>query len=160
VPDKTILAALIAASAAVIVACFSLYQSAISAHESKWEVELRRRDNRLETYQRAIDLLTDFDWRYDDKDYDVKHEFTIPFVRAANEVRVHGSPASVAAMDEIQQGFAKLNDAKTENERNAFINMIDTGLDHLIDAARDDVGPKPDDGLPAVHYTPGAGPRT
>src|ERR1700730_7869177 len=53
-------------------------------------------------------------------------EFTIPFVRAANRVRVYGSPASIAAMDEIQEGFAMLNRAKGEAEREAAGKAIRT----------------------------------
>ncbi len=162
--EKTVVAAIIAAIAAVIASCFSLYQGAIvaniAAHQKTWEVELRRRDERLETYQKAIDLLTDFGWRSGDKNYDIEQAFTIPFVRAANRVRVHGSPASVAAVDEIQGGFAKWNEAKTDSEHNASWNAIQVGLDHLVDAARDDVGPKPEDGLPEVPHSKGAGPRT
>lgn len=162
--DKTVVAALIAAIAALIASCFSLYQGVIvaniAARQKTWEVELRRHDERLETYQKAIDLLTDFGWRYGDKSYDIKQAFTIPFVRAANRVRVHGSPDSVAAMDEIQVGFAKWNDARTDSERNASFNAIQVGLDHLVDAARDDVGPKPVDRLPEVPHSKGAGPRT
>jgi hypothetical protein len=158
--DKTILAAIIAAAAAVIAACFGLYQGELSARQNAWEVELRRRDSRLETYQKAIDLLTDFGWRSNDKDYDVVHEFSIPFVRAANRVRVHGSPASVAAMDEVQRALDKMNHAKTESEQNAAETAFDVGLDDLVIAARDDVGPKKEDGLPVVPFMPGAGPRT
>jgi hypothetical protein len=158
--DKTVLTAIIAATAVVIAACLSLFQAEIAARQNSWEAELRRRDSRLETYQKAIDLLTDFGWRYGNKDYDTKHEFTIPFVRAANRVRLHGSPATIAAMDEIQQGLAKWNQAKTDNETNAATNAIGVGLDHLVDAARVDVGPKKEDGLLEVPYIRGAGPRT
>jgi hypothetical protein len=164
VSDKAVLAAIIAAIAAVIASCFSLYQgfivANIAARQKTWEVELQRRDERHETYQKAIDLLTDFGWRDGDKNYDIEQAFTIPFVRAANRVRVHGSPASVAAMDEIQVAFAKWNEAKTDRERNTFLNAIQVGLDPLVDAARDDVGPKPEDGLPEVPHSKGAGPRT
>jgi hypothetical protein len=158
--DKTILAAIIAAIAAVVAACFGVYQGYVAARQSTWEVELRRRDNRLETYQKAIDLLTDFAFRSNDKDYDVEHEFSIPFVRAANRVRVHGSPASVAAMDEVQRALAKMNHAKSESEQNATITAFNVGLDDLIIATRDDVGPKKEDGLWVVPFMPGAGPRT
>jgi hypothetical protein len=164
--DKPLVAAVIAALAAVIAACFSLYQGTIvaniEARQKTWEVELRRRDERLETYQKAIDLLTDFGWRSGDKTYDndIKEAFTIPFVRAANRVRVHGSPASVAAMDEIEGGFAGWNAAKTESEHKASWVAIQAGLDHLVDAARDDVGPKLEDGLREVPHSKGAGPRT
>ena len=64
----------------------------------------------------AIDLLTDWGWQRSIPNYDIVHEFNIPFVRAANHVRVYGSPASVAAMDEIQEGFALLNRAKGETK--------------------------------------------
>jgi hypothetical protein len=164
VSDKTVVAAMIAAIAALFAAGFGLYQGInvanIAARQKTWEVELQRRNERLETYQKAIDLLTDFGWRYGDKDYDVKRDFNVPFVRAANRVRVHGSPATVAAMDEIQSGFGRLNDSKTERDRNASLNAIQTGLDHLVDAAREDVGPKLEDGLRDVKYSKGAGPRT
>jgi hypothetical protein len=160
VSDKTILAAIIGATAAVIAACFGLYQGYLATLQSTWEVELRRRDSRLETYQKAIDLLTDFSWRSDDKDYDVVHEFSIPFVRAANRVRVHGSPASVAAMDEVQRALDKMNHAKTDSEKKAADIAFDVGLDDLVIAARDDVGPKKEDGLRVVPFIPGAGPRT
>jgi len=160
VSDNTVVAAIIAATAAVIAACFGLYQGELSASQNAWEVELRRRDSRLETYQKAIDLLTDFGWRSNDKDYDVVHEFSIPFVRAANRVRVHGSPASVAAMDEVQLALDKMNHAKTESEKEAADIAFNAGLDDLVIAARDDVGPEKVDGLPVVQFIPGAGPRT
>jgi hypothetical protein len=77
------------------------------------EYQLKRRSERLETYQRAIDLLTNYGWRnVSGRKYDVVNEFTIPFVRSANRVRIHGSPASVVAIDEVQKGFAMLNGAK------------------------------------------------
>lgn len=159
--NSTVVAAIIAAAAAVIAACFGLYQAEIADRQNTWEAELRRRDSRLETYQKAIDLLTDFGWRIrGDKPYDIENEFTIPFVRAANRVRVHGSPASVAAMDEVQRALDKMNHAKTESERNAAEIAFNVGLDDLVIAARDDVGPKKEDGLPVVPFIPGAGPRT
>jgi hypothetical protein len=158
---ENILAATIAAIAAVIAACFGVYQGYIAARQRTWEVKLRRRDSRLETYQNAIDLLTEFCWRRsNDKDYDVVHEFSIPFVRAANRIRVHGSPASVSAMDEVQRALDKRNHAKTESEQNAAGIAFNRGLDDLVDAARDDVGPKTEDELPEVPHMRGAGPRT
>jgi hypothetical protein len=91
----------------------------------------------------------------------VVNEFTIPFVRSANRVRVHGSPASVAAIDEVQKGFAMSNVAKNDREREAAEEAISTGLDHLVIAARKDVGPNlKDDELDDVSFRPGAGPRT
>jgi hypothetical protein len=98
------------------------------------EYSLKRRSERQETYKTAIDLLTDWGWRSDDRKYDVVHEFTIPFVRAANHVRIYGSPASIAAMDEIQEGFAMLNRAKGESERQAAEKAI--SLAHDCTAAR------------------------
>ena len=124
------------------------------------ELSLKRRSERLEIYQQAIDLLTDRGWRSDDPKYSraIVREFTIPFVRAANRLRVYGSPASIAAMDEIQDGFRMLNRAKGESERTAAENAIRLGHDHLLNAAREDVGPRKDDGLRDVPFREGAGP--
>jgi len=161
VSENTVVAAIIAGTAAVLAAGFGLFQGELGNRQNTWEAELRRRDSRLETYQKAIDLLTDFGWRRsNDKDYDVVHEFSIPFVRAANRVRVHGSPASVAAMDEVQLALDKMNHAKTESEKKAADIAFNAGLDDLVIAARDDVGPEKVDGLPVVQFIPGAGPRT
>jgi len=149
--------------AAVVGAFATLYAADIETSRKKLEYQLKRRSERLETYQRSIDLLTDYGWRnvngrkYDD----VVTEFTIPFVRSANRVRVHGSPASIAAMDEVQQGFAMLSGSKNDRERSAAEKAINTGLDHLVDAARVDVGPRlTEDQLKDVSFQPGAGPRT
>jgi hypothetical protein len=122
------------------------------------EYQLKRRNERQETYQTAIDLLTDWGWRSSDRKYDVVHEFTIPFVRAANRVQVYGSPASIAAMDEIQEGFAMLNRAKGESELQAAQKAIRLGHDHFVIAARADVGPRIEDDLKEVPFHQGAGP--
>jgi hypothetical protein len=90
--------------------------------------------------------------------YDVVREFTIPFVRAANRVRVYGSPASIAAMDEIQEGFAMLNRAKGEADREAAEKAIRIGHDHFVMAAREDVGPRKEDHLKDVSFRKGGGP--
>jgi hypothetical protein len=124
------------------------------------ELQLKRRSERLENYQKAIDLLTDRGWRSGDPKYDaaIVREFTIPFVRAVNRVRVYGSPASIAAMDEIQDAFGMLNTAKGESERAAAEIAIRLGHDHLVIAAREDVGPRKEDGLKDVPFRQGAGP--
>jgi hypothetical protein len=80
------------------------------------EYQQTRRSDRQATYQAAIDPMTDFGWRTGDSNFDVDRELTIPLVRCANGVRVYGSPASVATVDTIQEGFAKLNAAQTEAE--------------------------------------------
>lgn len=89
--------------------------------EKEEELQLQRRSERLENYQTAINLLTDWGWRRSERKYDeaIVREFTIPFVRAANRVPVYGSPGSIAAMDEIQNGFRMLNRAKGESEQAA-----------------------------------------
>lgn len=124
------------------------------------EYQQARRSERQGTYQAAIDLLTDWGWRTGESNFDVVREFTLPFVRCANRVRVYGSPASIAAIDEIQGGLAKLNAAQTEAETEAAYTQIAIGHDHLVMAARADVGPRPEDGLADVPFRPGAGPRT
>jgi hypothetical protein len=124
------------------------------------ELQLKRRSERLENYQKAIDLLTDRSWRSGDPKYDeaIVREFTIPFVRAANRIRVYGSPASIAAMDEIQDAFRMWNRAKGESERAIAERAIHLGHDHLVIAAREDVGPRKEDGLRDAPFRPGAGP--
>ncbi|MBR0778734.1 hypothetical protein JQ625_28235 [Bradyrhizobium diazoefficiens] len=127
------------------------------------ELRMKRRSERLESYQKVIDLLTDYGWRSGDPKYDeaVDHEFSIPFVRAANRVRVYGSPATIAALDEIQVALAAKSKAKRDIERVAAAKSIQLGLDHLVIAARADVGPKDEDKLNQdnIHFRPGAGPR-
>ena len=75
----------------------------IETSRKQLEYQLKRRSERQETYQTVIDLLSEFGWRVSfDKKYDVLKDFNLPFLRAANRVRVYGSPATVAAIDEIQ----------------------------------------------------------
>jgi len=162
--DATVVAtAAISAVVAVLVAGVGAFATAhvanIETSRKGLEYQLKRRSERQETYQTAIDLLTDWGWREtSDRKYDVVRDFTIPFVRTANRVRVYGSPASVAAMDEIQEGFAMLNRAKGDAERAAADRAIRTGHDHLVIAARADVGPRPEDDLKDVPFHSGAGP--
>jgi hypothetical protein len=104
-------------------------------------------------------LLSEFGWRASgDRKYDVVRDFNVPFLRAANRVRIYGSPASIAAVDEIQEAFAMSNRAKSDAEREAADRAMRTAQDHLVIAAREDVGPRPEDGLKDVPFHPGAGP--
>ena len=162
--DVTVIAtAAISGAVAVLVAgvgAFTTTQVAnVEASRKSLEDQMKRRSERKETYQAAIDLLTDLGWReISDRKYDVVREFTIPFVRTANRVRVYGSPASIAAMDEIQQGFAMSNKAKGDSEREAAAKAISLGQEHFVIAARADVGPRPEDHLADVPFHQGAGP--
>jgi len=144
--------------AATVAALVQLYVVSAETNRQRWEYRMKRRDERQATYQAAIDLLTDLGWRSLDPSFDVVGEFTVPFVRAVNSVRIYGSPGSIAAMDEIQQGFAMLNRAGNETEKAAAYEEINTGHNHLVAAAREDVGPRKDDQLRAVPFRPGAGP--
>ena len=155
--------AVISSAVAVLVAAVGAWTTthvaSIETNRKNLEYQLKRRSERQETYQTAIDLLTDFGWRSTfDRKYDVVREFTVPFVRTANRVRVYGSPASIAAMDEIQEGFAMLNRAKGEAQREAAEKAISTGIDHFVIAARADVGPRKEDHLNDVPFRQGAGP--
>ena len=144
---------------ALVGAYASTRSAAAETRRRQWEYQQKRREERKETYQTAIDLLTDWGWwEATDRKYQVVREFTIPFVHAANRRRVYGSPASIAAMDEIQAGFARLNRAESESEQEAAHQAIRKGHDDLVIAARADVGPRPDDGLAAVPFREGAGP--
>jgi len=138
----------------------TIHVANIEAAQKNEELQLKRRSERLENYQTAVDLLTELGWRIGDPKYNdaIVREFDIPFVRAANRLRIYCSPASVAAMDEIQNAFRMLNLAKGEAERAAAAKALHLGLDHLVIAAREDVGPRKEDGLKDVPFREGAGP--
>jgi hypothetical protein len=61
-------------------------------------------------------------------------------------------------MDEIQAGFRLLNHAESSEELEAAHHAIRTGHDHLVIAARADIGPQLDDELADVPFHAGAGP--
>ncbi len=146
-------------SAALVASRASLHSADAETRRQRWAHFQTRRAERKDNYQTAIDLMTDWGWRDgQDKTFDVVRDFTIPFVRAANRVRVYGSPASVAAMDEIQIGFHHLNRARTQSEQESAYAAIRAGHDHLVSAARADVGPRAEDELADVPFRPGAGP--
>ena len=109
-----------------------------------------------------IDLLAEWGWRQEyDPDFDVIRDFTVPFVKAANGIRVYGSPACVAAMDEIQEALDILNKAAGNSEHEtAAHKAIEAGHDHFVVAAREDVGPQKADRLKDVPFHQGGGPRT
>ncbi len=137
-------------------------QMALEKHMQEHNESEQRRLERRKVYEAAIDLLSDYSWDSADPDAqaDVVDRFTKPFVQMVNRMRIYGSPESVAAVDEIQRGFALLNDAADDRAiANAWI-IINTGIDRLYEAARTDVGPRPQDELKNVDFQPGAGPRT
>ena len=144
--------------AALVGAYATTHNADMETRRQQWEYRQKRRSERQETYQTVIDLLTDWGWRQGDKEYDVVRDFTIPFVRAANRVRVYGSPASIAAMDELQGHFSQLNSAKSKSQLAAAYEAIHKAHDHFVIAARADVGPRADDGLASVPFREGAGP--
>ncbi len=163
--DITVIAtAAISGSVGILAALVGAYAS---THVAKLETLRKtqeylqtRRSERQATYQAALDLMGDWGWRTGDSSFDVVREFTIPFVRCANRVRVYGSPASIAAIDKIQSGFSKLNAVQSEAESEAAYAEIAIGHDDLVIAARADVGPRPEDELADVPFQKGAGPRT
>jgi hypothetical protein len=139
----------------------SVYVKDVEVRQKNQEYQLKRRAERQESYQAAIDLLTDMQWRTgNDTRFDMVRDFTIPFIHAANKMRVYGSPESIAAIDELQEAFARSNRAKDKSEREAAITAISVGQDHLVTAARTDVGPRKEDELKDVPFRAGAGPRT
>jgi hypothetical protein len=163
-PDATIATSLVSgavggAFTAIVGAIATTYTTKAETRRQHSERRAKRRGERQETYQTAIDLLTELGWRWgDDPEYEVVRDFNLPFLRAANRVRVYGSPASIAAVDEIQEGLARWNRAERDSEREAANQAIRTGHDHLVMAARADVGPRTKDGLADVPYRQGAGP--
>jgi uncharacterized protein with von Willebrand factor type A (vWA) domain len=149
-----ILGATIAAFATAHVADMENQQKSI-------EYVLKRRHERQEAYQAAIDLLNDFHWRIAyDPHFDVVRDFNLPFLHASGRMRVYGSPESIAAVDEVMEALTKLNEGKDKKEREAANAALIRGEDHLTAAARADVGPRQEDGLRDVPFQRGAGPRT
>jgi hypothetical protein len=158
---------MVAASAAVAGSLIGVLGSLLTSRMETWrkkdEDQNRRRDERKKAYLQAIDLLTNWQWSSEYPEPDADKTFTLGFVRSCTRVRVYGSPASRAAVDRIQQGLGRSNDAAKANDREAAgaaYAMINRGLDDLVEAAREDVGPRPADGLAKVPYVLGAGPRT
>jgi hypothetical protein len=155
-------AAFSGAAGAFVGAFATLRAANLETKRTILEYRLRRRSERQETYKVAIDLLTDWGWQGSIPNYDVVREFNIPFVHAANHVRVYGSPASIAAMDEIQEGIALLNRANETKLAEAYAEAykaIWEAHSHFVIAARADVGPRKEDELPEVPFRQGAGPR-
>jgi hypothetical protein len=150
-----------AIAAAAISGGAALAGAWLQAHVSARTSAETRRNERKQTYATAIDLLTDFGWRSEDEpEYsaNIVREFTIPFVHAANRVRLYGSPASIAAMDELQGAFAYLNAARTDEELRDAQARVAEAHNRFVDAARADVGPRREDGLASSSFRPGAGP--
>jgi hypothetical protein len=133
----------------------------LQAHASTRVNAETRRNERKQTYAAAIDLLTDYGWR---KQYEpgysanIVQEFTIPFIHTANRVRLYCSPASIAAMDELQEAFASLNAARTDQKLKEAEVRVAHARDMFVNAARDDVGPRGQDRLATATFRLGAGP--
>ena len=155
---------------AAITGCVGLAGAAIQARLSRQqlraseqskiadEVSVRRLERR-EVYVTMLDLLSDFSW--DGAGEDVVDTFSKPFVRVATRVRIQGSPAAIAALDEVQYGLAMFNavgDPPIEKELDAAWKRIGGGTDAFYAAAREEFGPRPEDGLRAVEHRSGGGP--
>lgn len=121
-----------------------------------------RRRERQQAYERALDLLVLWEWDRDSssapRKYDVVESFSKPFVVAVTRIRMYGSPASVAAVDQIQESLALLNRANSLGSEELAWDAITAGIDALYKAARDDTGPSPDDQLPDVSFRRSGGP--
>jgi hypothetical protein len=160
--------AVIAGAVSIVVALAAFLANVLVASAEtgrrRWEYQMKRRSERQEAYLLAIDVLTEWQWRDGDPDFDVKKDFTLKFVRAASRVRIYGSPASIAALDEIQTGLAMRNRANSKKKVEEAEEAIGIGLDHMFIAASADVGPHSEDNLGkkvAIANAPreGAGPR-
>jgi hypothetical protein len=132
----------------------------LQSHTSTRVNAQTRRNERKQTYVAAMDLLAEYGWRIDEPDYaaNLVQEFTIPFLHAANRVRLYCGPATVAAMDELQEAFACMNAARTDREMGDAQARVGHAHDMFVKAARDDVGPTRQDKLATAIFRPGAGP--
>ena len=153
VDDTVIYTSAISGAAGILGAVIGALGSALVRSA---ETRQKRRSERQEAYLTAINLLTDWGWQdaFPAKNYDVVRGFSIPFVRASNAIRVCGSPASIAAIDEIQSGLVKLSKKDA-----TAAGAIATGHDHLVMAARKDVGPRKADRLGTTQFRQGGGIR-
>jgi cytochrome P450 len=157
--DVTVIATTaITGTVAVLTAGIGYLAGARQAHaedaRQRLEFTTRRRDERRDAYQAMADLLTDFGWS--GEDYDVVEQFNKPFLRAANRVRLYGSPGARAAVDQIQEALQLAKDPEAgERANEAFYEAVDA----LFTAAREDVGPRPEDGLAPASFLPGVGPH-
>jgi len=119
------------------------------------DAKAQRRSERQAAYISAMDLLVDFGWdsAFPGEGYNVVESFNKPFLHAANRVRLYGSPAAVAAIDQIQEGLAAMN--RTDS---AAQDLFNKGANAFTIAARDDVGPRTEDELKDVNFQQGIGP--
>jgi len=91
--------------------------------------------------------VTDWGWESDKPGYDVERGFSLPFVRESNRVRLYGSPASIAAIDDMQQELNLLNRAQRgDGDRTGAYKAIYAAYDKFVIAARKDVGPRDEEG--------------
>jgi hypothetical protein len=134
----------------------------VQAEDARQRLEFatRRREERRDAYQAMADLLTDYGWSAYTAE-DVATAFNKPFLHAANRVRLYGSPRAVAAVDAIQLAFAEMHAAQDAGEeaQSRAADAFDRAMDALYRAAREDVGPRPEDGLAPARFSPGSGPR-
>jgi hypothetical protein len=119
------------------------------------DAKAQRRGERQAAYISIMDLLADFGWdsAFPTEGYNVVEAFNKPFLHAANRVRLYGSPAAIAAIDRIQEGLAAMN--RTDAAAGA---LFDEGANAFTIAAREDVGPRQEDGLKDVNFQQGTGP--
>src|SRR5262249_27462393 len=118
----------------------------VTSWTRKAEAREKRRSERQTTYLMTMDLVTDWGWESDEPGYDVERRFSLPFVRASNRVRLYGSPASVAAIDDMQRGLNLLNKAQRgDGDSAAAYKAIYAAYDKFVIAAREDVGPREDE---------------
>jgi hypothetical protein len=105
----------------------------------------------------VIDLLTEWRWLRDDPSLMLWAASRSPLYERPIGHGYTEASGSVAAIDEIQEGLKLLNKAKSNADRAAANNAIDIGHDHLVIAARKDVGRRKADGLTKVLPGSGAG---
>lgn len=154
---RSVVADLTAIAVAAISGGAALGGAWLQAHTSTRVNAETRRNERKQTYATAMDLIAEYGWRRDEPDYNVVQEFTIPFLHAANRVRLYCGPATVAAMDELQEAFACVNAGRTDREMSDAQARVGHACDMFVKAARDDVGPTRQDKLAPAIFRPGAG---
>ena len=79
--ESTIATATIAGVVGVVGALAGLVANVLVARAEtrrrNWEYQMKRRSERQEAYLAAIDLVTEWQWRQDDSDFNVMSDFTL-----------------------------------------------------------------------------------
>jgi hypothetical protein len=140
--------------------------AALQTWASRWQVNeerlkavedraIVRRQERQALYEQLLDVLTLWSIRQEGDD----DTFTKPFNNLQHRIRLYGSPASIAAVDAIEEALDVWGRRTDQQTTDAAWSRFWDAVDLFVIATRADVGPRPEDGLADVPFVKGLGPR-